>query len=71
MNRLLSGRGSLDSLFFCTLDLASGFWGIPIRESDQHITTFTTRGVWHHVNQRPPPLAQNLQIFFKGLPAYG
>ena len=40
IDRLSSGGGSLDSLFLCTLDLASGFWGIPIKESDRGITAF-------------------------------
>jgi hypothetical protein len=53
IDRLSSGQGSLDSLFLCTLDLASGFWGIPIKESDKHITAFTTHRGKYEFNYLP------------------
>ena len=53
IDRLSSGQGNLDSLFLCTLDLASGFWGIPIKESDKHITAFTTHRGKYEFNYLP------------------
>eukprot|EP00962_Isochrysis_galbana_P023995 scaffold7320_cov139-Isochrysis_galbana.AAC.3 len=38
IDRLSSGQGSRDSLFLCVLDLASGFWGLPIKEKDKYLT---------------------------------
>ena len=37
IDRLASGQGDPSSLFLSTLDLASGFWCLPIREQDKHI----------------------------------
>lgn len=34
--------GTADSLFLSTLDLASGFWCLPVAEEDRHLTAFTT-----------------------------
>ena len=42
IDRLASGKGPQDSLFLCTLDLASGFWTLPIKESDKGRTAFVT-----------------------------
>eukprot|EP00962_Isochrysis_galbana_P039648 scaffold14247_cov140-Isochrysis_galbana.AAC.3 len=42
IDRLSSGQGSRDSLFLCVLDLASGFWGLPIKEKDKYLTAFNT-----------------------------
>jgi hypothetical protein len=42
IDRLSSGNGSRDSLFLCTLDLASGFWCMPVKEEDRHKTAFST-----------------------------
>ena len=42
IDRLSSGQGSRDSLFLCALDLASGFWGLPIKEKDKYLTAFNT-----------------------------
>jgi hypothetical protein len=44
IDRLSSGQGSRDSLFLCVLDLASGFWGLPVREADKGKRAFVT----HH-----------------------
>ena len=41
IDRLASGQGSIDSLFLSTMDLASGFWCLPIAGSDKEVTTFT------------------------------
>ena len=42
INRLSAGQGNQDSLFLCTLDLASVFWGLPVEKEDRHITAFVT-----------------------------
>eukprot|EP00962_Isochrysis_galbana_P010115 scaffold2802_cov110-Isochrysis_galbana.AAC.16 len=42
IDRLSSGQRSRDSLFLCALDLASGFWGLPVKEKDKHLTAFCT-----------------------------
>ena len=42
-DRLSSGAGPQYSLFFlCTLDLASGFWTLPIKEEHKACTVFVT-----------------------------
>ena len=53
IDRLSSGTGSQSSLFLCTLDLASGFWCLPIRESDKGLTTFVTRRQKYEFNYLP------------------
>jgi hypothetical protein len=42
IDRRSSGQGSRDSLFLWVLDLASGFWGLPVREGDKGKTAFVT-----------------------------
>jgi len=42
IDRLSSGNGSRDSLFLSTLDLASGFWAMPVKEEDKSKTAFCT-----------------------------
>ena len=42
IDRLSSGNGSRDSLFLSTLDLASGFWAMPVKEEDKGETAFCT-----------------------------
>jgi hypothetical protein len=32
IDRLSAGKGDPDSFFLCTLDLASGFWCMPVKE---------------------------------------
>lgn len=37
-----------DAEYFCLLDLRSGFWQIPIRPDQRHLTAFSTHhGHWH------------------------
>jgi hypothetical protein len=42
IDRLSSGARPQDSLFLCTLDLASGFWTLPIKEEHKARTAFVT-----------------------------
>jgi hypothetical protein len=53
IDRLSSGQGSRDSLFLCVLDLASGFWGLPVKESDKHLTAFCTHRGKYEYNYLP------------------
>ena len=53
IDRLSSGKGSQDSLFLCTLDLASGFWGLPLYENHKHITAFCTHRGKYEFNFLP------------------
>jgi hypothetical protein len=49
IDRLSTGQGSHDSLFLCILDLASGFWGLPLKEECKHLTAFCThRGKYEY-----------------------
>ena len=42
IDRLSSGTGPPTSLFLSTLDLASGFWTLPIKEEHKPLTAFVT-----------------------------
>ena len=42
LDRFSSGKGRQDSLFISTLDLAAGFWTLPIKEEDKPVTAFVT-----------------------------
>jgi hypothetical protein len=53
IDRLSSGQGSRDSLFLCVLDLASGFWGLPVKEKDKHLTAFCTHRGKYEYNYLP------------------
>jgi hypothetical protein len=53
IDRLSSGNGSRDSLFLCTLDLASGFWCMPVKEEDKHKTAFSTHNQKYEFNYLP------------------
>ena len=53
IDQLASGAGPQDSLFLCTLDLASGFWTLPIAEKDKGLTAFVTRRQKYEFNYLP------------------
>ena len=53
IDRLASGAGPQDSLFLCTLDLASGFWTLPIKESHKGRTAFVTHRQKYEWNYLP------------------
>ena len=53
IDRLSSGQGPQSSLFLSTLDLASGFWCLPIKEEDKKITAFTTHRSKYEFNYLP------------------
>ena len=53
IDRLSSGKGSQASLFLSTLDLASGFWCLPIREQDKPLTAFVTHRQKYEFNYLP------------------
>ena len=53
IDRLASGKGPIDSLFLSTLDLASGFWTMPIAERDKHVTAFVTHRQKYEFNYLP------------------
>ena len=53
IDRLSSGVGPQDSLFLSTLDLASGFWTLPIKESDKCVTAFVTNRQKYEWNYLP------------------
>ena len=53
IDRLASGAGPHDSLFLSTLDLASGFWTLPIEEASKPITGFSTRRQRYEWNYLP------------------
>ena len=53
IDRLASGTGNQDSLFLSTLDLASGFWCLPIREEDKELTAFVTHRQKYEFNYLP------------------
>jgi hypothetical protein len=53
LDRLASGTGSPDSLFLSTLDLASGFWCLPIKEEDKPLTSFVTHRQKYEFNYLP------------------
>ena len=41
------------TLFLSTLDLASGFWTLPIKESDKRLTAFVTHRQKYEFNYLP------------------
>ena len=53
LDRLGSGKGNPDSLFLSTLDLAAGFWTVPIKEEDKHLTAFVTHRSKYEFNYLP------------------
>ena len=53
IDRLASGQGDPSSLFLSTLDLASGFWCLPIREQDKALTSFVTHRGKYEFNYLP------------------
>ena len=53
LDRLSSGEGCQTSLFLSTLDLASGFWTLPIKESDKGLTAFVTHRQKYEFNYLP------------------
>ena len=53
LDKLSSGDGDRSTLFLSTLDLASGFWCLPIKESDKGITAFTTGRAKYEFNYLP------------------
>ena len=53
IDRLASGNGPQSSLFISTLDLASGFWTLPIEEEDKCITAFVTNRQKYEWNYLP------------------
>jgi len=53
IDRLSSGNGSRDSLFLSTLDLASGFWAMPVKEEDKGKTAFCTHRQKYEFNYLP------------------
>jgi hypothetical protein len=53
IDRLASGQGDPSSLFLSTMDLASGFWCLPIRECDKALTSFVTHRGKYEFNYLP------------------
>ena len=53
IDRLSSGQGPQSSLFLSTLDLAAGFWCLPIKEEDKPVTAFTTARGKYEFNYLP------------------
>lgn len=53
IDRLSSGQGPQSSLFLSTLDLAAGFWTLPIKEEDKHLTAFVTHRSKYEFNYLP------------------
>ena len=53
IDRLASGKGDPSSLFLSTMDLASGFWTLPIRESDKSLLAFVTHRGKYEFNYLP------------------
>ena len=53
IDRLSSGPGQQDSLFLCTLDLASGFWTLPIEEEPTTSTACVTHRQKYEWNYLP------------------
>jgi hypothetical protein len=48
-----SGKGDPKTMFLSTLDLASGFWTLPIREADKPLTAFVTHRQKYEFNYLP------------------
>ena len=53
LDRLSSGKGCPSSLFLSTLDLASGFWTLPVKEADKGLTAFVTHRQKYEFNYLP------------------
>ena len=53
LDRLSSGEGCPSSLFLSTLDLASGFWTLPVREAYKGLTAFVTHRQKYEFNYLP------------------
>ena len=53
IDRLSSGNGSRDSFLLCTLDLASSFWCMPVKEEDKHKAAFVTHQQKYEFNYLP------------------
>lgn len=53
LDRLSSGEGCPTSLFLSTLDLASGFWTLPVKEEDKELTAFVTHRQKYEFNYLP------------------
>ena len=53
IDRLSSGQGPQSSLFLSTLDLAAGFWTLPIKEEDKGLTAFVTHRQKYEFNYLP------------------
>ena len=53
LDRLSSGKGCPSSLFLSTLDLAAGFWTLPVKESDKGLTAFVTHRQKYEFNYLP------------------
>ena len=53
LDRLSSGEGCPSSLFLSTLDLASGFWTLPVKEEDKALTAFVTHRQKYEFNYLP------------------
>ena len=53
LDKMMSGTGRLDSLFLSTLDLASGFWTLPVKESDKPLLAFVTHRQKYEFNYLP------------------
>ena len=53
IDRLSTGKGDPASLFLSTLDLASGFWTLPIAEQDKEKTAFVTHRQKYEFNYLP------------------
>ena len=53
LDRLASGKGPISSLFLSTLDLASGFWCLPVKEEDKGLTAFVTQRQKYEFNYLP------------------
>jgi hypothetical protein len=53
LDRMSSGKGDRSTLFLSTLDLASGFWCLPIKEEDKEVTAFSTGRAKYEFNYLP------------------
>jgi putative transposase len=67
IDRLSSGQGSRDSLFLCVQDLASGFWGLPVREGDKGKMAFVTHRGKYEFNYLPFGVQSGPSAVLEGL----